>query len=244
VATHAEPPHQVSPRGGSGAMFDEIAHRYDLLNRILSFGTDQGWRRATIAALGAGPGMRFLDLATGTGDLALRLLRTHPDTTVVGLDPSARMLERARRKAELAGASKLVEWVIGDAEALPFDDASFDGVCMAFGIRNVPDRPRALREMARVTRAGGRVAILELSDPDSGWLRSLARLHVHRVVPRLGGWLSGAREYRYLAESIAAFPPPAEFASSMGEAGLTVQQVRRLTFGAAHLYVARSGGLP
>ena len=244
MATHVDSPSAVSPRGGSGAMFDEIAHRYDLLNRILSFGTDQGWRRATIAALGAGPGMQFLDLATGTGDLALRLLRAQPDTTVVGLDPSPRMLQQALRKAELAGASERVQWVLGDAEDLPFANASFDGVCMAFGIRNVPDRPRALREMARVTRTGGRVAILELSDPDSGLLRSLARLHVHRIVPRVGGWLSGAREYRYLSESIAAFPSPADFAATMREAGLAVQEVRRLTFGAAHLYVACSGGGP
>jgi demethylmenaquinone methyltransferase/2-methoxy-6-polyprenyl-1,4-benzoquinol methylase len=235
VATRAEP----GPRGGSGEMFDRIAHRYDLLNRLLSLGADQGWRRATAEALSPEPGQRILDLATGTGDLAFSVLRSQPAATVVGLDESPRMLERARAKAGHAGLGDRVRWVVGHAEALPFEDHSFDAVCIAFGIRNVPDPGRALAEMARVTRPRGRVAILELSDPDSGPLRHLARLHVHRLVPWLGGWLSGIREYRYLSDSIAAFPRAAAFAQLMARSGLDVLEIRRLCFSAAHLYLGR-----
>ncbi len=126
----------------------------------------------------------------------------------------------------------------GDAERLPFPDASFDGLVMAFGIRNVPDRAAALRGMARVVRPGGRISILELSEPRSGILGPLARFHVHHVVPRVGALLSGASEYGYLQASIAAFPPPAEFASLMRASGLDVLGVEPMTFGVVCLYIA------
>lgn len=222
-------------RPGSGAMFDAIAPRYDLLNRAISLGLDQRWRSRLIEAVDPRPGHRVLDLATGTGDVGLMLARRFPGAEVVGLDPSPRMLEVARQKALSAGLG--VSFIEGDAERLPFDDASFDGSVMAFGIRNVPDRPRALREMARVVRPGGRVAILELSEP-AGVLGPLARFHVHRVVPAVGALLSGAREYDYLQASIAAFPPPQEFARIMRDSGLDVLAVSPMTFGAACLYVA------
>lgn len=232
------------PRGGSGAMFDRIARRYDLLNRVLSFGNDQRWRRRTVRALalddGAAPGAppRVLDLATGTADLALLIAGRHPAARVVGVDPAGAMLEEGRRKAEAAGVVDRVELVPGDAESLPFPDGHFDAVTIAFGIRNVPDRLQGLREMRRVTRPGGRVAILELSEPRGGLLGPLARFHVHHIVPRLGALLSGEREYRYLQSSIAAFPPPDRFAALMEEAGLRVLAVERLTMGVCHLYVA------
>lgn len=231
----------TAPRApdGSGAMFDGIAERYDLLNRILSLGIDQRWRRRTRAALEIPEGGRILDLATGTADLALLVARGAPTTTVVGLDPSEKMLEVGRQKVAAANLSDRIELVVGDAQELPFEDASFDGVCIAFGIRNVPDRPRALREMARVTRPNGRIAILELSEPRGGLLGPLARFHVHTVVPWLGSLLSGAKEYRYLQRSIAAFPAAEQFAALMGESNLEVLRVESLTFGVAHLYVAR-----
>lgn len=226
----------LAPRGGSGEMFDLIARRYDLLNRVLSMGVDQGWRRQTVRALALPEGARVLDLATGTADLAIQIARRHPDATVVGLDPSQNMLDVGRDKvAPLDGRVRLD---LGDAQSLPYDDDHFDGVTIAFGIRNVPDRARALREMARVTRPGGRVAILELSEPQGGILGPLARFHIRVLVPRIGGWLSGSREYRYLQESIAAFPPPDEFADVMEGAGLRVLEVRPLTFGVCCLYVA------
>lgn len=227
-----------SVRPGSGAMFDAIAPRYDLLNRLISLGIDQRWRHQLVDSVLPRPGHRVLDLATGTGDVGLMMLDRHPGTHVVGLDPSVKMLDVARAKVTAKGASQSMELIEGDAQRLPFDDASFDGSVMAFGIRNVPDRAAALREMARVVKPGGRVAILELSEPRSGILGPLARFHVHHVVPRVGALLSGASEYRYLQTSIASFPPPEGFADVMRGAGLEVLQVAPLTFGVACLYVA------
>jgi demethylmenaquinone methyltransferase/2-methoxy-6-polyprenyl-1,4-benzoquinol methylase len=223
---------------GSGQMFDAIAERYDLLNRMISLGIDQRWRRKTVAALSLRPGARVLDLATGTADLALMIGRTHPDCTVTGVDPSENMLAIGRRKIAEAGLSERIDLKTGTAEALPFRSAEFDATCIAFGIRNVPDRHRGLQEIARVTGLGGRVAILELSEPKRGLIGPLARFHIHTVVPWMGSLLSGAREYRYLQQSIAAFPPPDEFAALMHASGLEVLSVERLTFGVCHLYVA------
>lgn len=225
-------------RAGSGAMFDGIAHRYDLLNRLMSLGLDERWRHKTVAALELPPGARALDLATGTADLAIRIARQHGDSTVTGLDPSAGMLAIGGQKIARLGLADRLKLIVGDAQTLPHEDDTFDGVCMAFGIRNVPGRPRALAEMARVTRTGGRIAILELSEPETGLLAPFARFYIRTLVPRMGALLSGSREYRYLQRSIAAFPPAAQFASIMEEAGLQVLRVEPLTFGVCHLYVA------
>ncbi|HET9960240.1 MAG TPA: bifunctional demethylmenaquinone methyltransferase/2-methoxy-6-polyprenyl-1,4-benzoquinol methylase UbiE [Polyangiaceae bacterium] len=230
-------------RQGSGRMFDAIAGRYDLLNRVLSFGMDQSWRRKTARALNLGSKARVLDLATGTADLALQVVREAPDCHVVGLDPSINMLEVGRRKVAELGLSGSIELLEGDAQQLPFGDAEFDGVCIAFGIRNVPDRSRALREMARVTRPNGRIAILELSEPEGGLLGAIARFHVHSVVPHLGALLSGASEYRYLQRSIAAFPPAREFQQVISDAGIEPLELIPLRFGVCHLYVGKPRAL-
>src|SRR4030095_4792187 len=133
------------PRMGSGAMFDSIAGRYDLLNRLMSLGIDGYWRKAAVRALELGPRSVVLDLATGTGDVALEILRCHPDARVIGLDPSREMLLIARRKIAARGSAPSAPLTRGTAEGLPFADRSFDGACIAFGIRNVPDRAQALR---------------------------------------------------------------------------------------------------
>jgi demethylmenaquinone methyltransferase / 2-methoxy-6-polyprenyl-1,4-benzoquinol methylase len=224
-----------APRAGSGEMFDAIARRYDLLNRLMSLGLDQGWRKKTVQALSLGPSATVLDLATGTADLALLIARKHPSAKVIAVDPSRGMLDVAAGKIGPVGAR--IELRLGDAQALDLPDQSVDAVTMAFGIRNVPDRSRALREMARVTKPGGRIAILELSEPKQGALAALARFHIHEVVPRVGAAISGAREYSYLQRSIAAFPPPREFSALMEEAGLSVLSVSPLTFGAVCLFV-------
>jgi demethylmenaquinone methyltransferase/2-methoxy-6-polyprenyl-1,4-benzoquinol methylase len=226
---------------GSGAMFDGIAARYDLVNRVISLGIDQSWRRKTVRALALEPGHRVLDLATGTADLAIQVARTEPGVVVVGLDPSSKMLEVGRAKVERGELSARVTLVQGDAQALPFETGSFDSVCIAFGIRNVPDRGKALREMARVTRPGGHIAILELSEPRGGVLGALARFHIHSVVPYVGALLSGVKEYQYLQRSIAAFPPADEFRTLMASSDLNVLAVQPLTFGVCHLYVAEPG---
>jgi demethylmenaquinone methyltransferase / 2-methoxy-6-polyprenyl-1,4-benzoquinol methylase len=225
-------------RLGSGAMFDRIAARYDLVNRVLSLGLDRGWRRRTVRALELGDRPRVLDVATGTGDLAIAIARARPGATVIGLDPSREMLAVAAAKLARAGLTDRVTLRDGDAQALPFASCELDAATIAFGIRNVPDRPRALREMARVVRPGGRIAILELGEPRTGLLGTAARLHTRHVVPRLGALLSGAREYRYLQTSVAAFPTAVEFAALMRGCGLVVTSVTSLGFGACTLYVA------
>ena len=232
------PKRRARPEGGSGEMFDNIAERYDLLNRIISLGIDQSWRKRTVDALGLQENNHALDLATGTADLAIMIADRIPGCRVTGVDPSTKMLTVGRRKVEKAGLDNRIELLEGDAEALPFSDNSFDGTTIAFGIRNVPDRLRGLQEMARVTKPGGKIAILELSEPKGGLMAPLARFHVHTFVPWVGSLLSGKKEYRYLQQSIEAFPPAAEFAETMKQAGLSILSMSPLTFGVAHLYVA------
>lgn len=228
----------LEPRSGSGEMFDAIAPRYDLLNRLMSLGIDRRWRRKAVASLRLKAGQTLVDLATGTADVAILAARQEPGLQVRGIDPSERMLEFGRGKVERAGLADRLTLSSGSAEALPLENESVDAISMAFGIRNVPDRPKALAEMRRVLRVGGRVAILELSEPRGGPLGAIARFHVHEVVPRLGAWLSGAREYRYLQSSIAAFPPPDSFAQLMRDAGFSQVKARPLTFGTCCLFTA------
>ncbi len=227
---------------GSGAMFDRIAARYDLLNRLNSLGLDEAWRRVTAEALApaaaADRPLRMLDVASGTGDLAIAIARRFPSAVVRGVDTSTAMTVIGREKVEGAGLAERVTLTSGDAQELGFPDRSFDAAAIAFGIRNVPDRVRALREMARVTRQGGRVAVLELSEPASGPLAVLARFHIRVLVPLIGALLAGGAEYRYLRRSIRAFPPPDEFARTMTAAGLEPIETRPLTFGVCNLFLA------
>jgi len=223
---------------GSGAMFDRIAARYDFMNRVLSLGLDQRWRRRTVKALMLGERPRVLDVATGTGDLAIEIARACPGATVIGVDPSRGMLDIAAKKMAKRKLDDRVTLVEGDAQTLPLANCEIDAAAMAFGIRNVPDRPAALRELARVVRPGGRICVLELGEPRRGFLGAMARVHSHHIVPKLGGLLSGAREYGYLQRSVAAFPPAEEFAETMRRAGLSVLEVRPMTFGVCTLYVA------
>lgn len=224
-------------RAGSGRMFDAIAPRYDAMNRLLSLGIDQSWRRAAVRSAGLGPGSQVLDVATGTADLAILTAQMTPDARVTGVDPSGAMLEIGRKKVLARGLDARVELVTGDAEQLPFEADRFDASTIAFGIRNVPDRERGLAEMTRVTRPGGRVVVLELTEPPPGPLGALARVHVHTIVPALGAMLSGKAEYRYLSRSIAAFPPSETFIGMMDRAGLTAIVATPFMFGVATLFV-------
>ncbi|APR99937.1 bifunctional demethylmenaquinone methyltransferase/2-methoxy-6-polyprenyl-1,4-benzoquinol methylase UbiE [Pajaroellobacter abortibovis] len=227
-------------REGSGKMFDGIAQRYDLLNRVLSLGMDRGWRRRVAMELQLPSEARVLDLATGTSDLAIEILCQFPHVTVEGVDPSHQMLAIGREKLESLGLNERVRLSYGQAEKLAFQDASFDAVVIAFGIRNVQDRKGALREMARVTKPGGQVAILELSEPQRGWMSSLARFYIHTLVPWVGAALSGTREYRYLAKSIASFPPSDRLIEMMEESQLQCVKKIPFLFGVVMLYIARS----
>lgn len=223
--------------GGTGEMFDAIAGRYDLLNRIMSLGQDQYWRKRAVRALELHGAAEVLDVATGTGDLAIMIARKNPGLRVEGIDPSANMIGVGHEKIATAKLGERVNLAIGDGLALPFEDDSFDGAIVAFGIRNFPDRFKGLQEMARVTRPGRKVVILELSEPKKGPMAVLARTYIHHVVPVLGSTLSGKKEYRYLQESIEAFPPAEQFVDLMTQAGLKGAKATPLSFGAVNLFV-------
>ena len=228
----------VQGADGSGVMFDQIARRYDLLNRVISLRFDQGWRRKLVASLPARG--ELLDVATGTADVALSLARRYPEVSVIGLDPSVNMLEVGREKVDRRKLPDRVSLEVGDALDMAYESDRFAGSCVAFGVRNFPDRLRGMREMNRVTVEGGPVAVLELSEPRDGLFAPFVRFHVHHVVPWLGAILSGNKEYRYLQKSVAAFPPPDQFKALMEEAGLVDVTVERMPFGVAHLYVGRA----
>lgn len=217
-------------------MFARIVPRYDLLNRLMTAGQDVAWRRRT--ALAAQPhGARALDLATGTGDLALEL-RWQGARRVVAADYCKPMLEAARGKLRRRGAEE-IDLVLADALALPFADASFDCVTSGFLLRNVADLPLCLREMQRVLRPGGRAAVLELTPILPGPLYPPVTAYLHQLVPRLGGLLSGhADAYRYLAASVRSFPDADHLAAMFREAGFTEVTYHRLGLGSAAIHVA------
>lgn len=229
----------TTPVGGSGQMFDQIADRYDLLNRIMSMGIDIYWRKQAVKALELGPDSHVMDLATGTGDVALEIAHQHADASVTGVDPSEGMMVVGRSKVAAKGLASRITLEVGDGQDLRFDDNTFQGALISFGIRNVPDRMAGLREMARVTAPGGKVVILEANEPQKGIMASAARFHMHHVIPAVGGLISSSSnsEYRYLQSSIQAFPQPDAFAAMMSEAGLVDVVARPMTFGVVTLFV-------
>lgn len=223
-----------------GEMFTAIAPRYDFLNRLLSAGIDRRWRRAAVEATVPPSGGLFLDVATGTADVALEILRRKGGgARVVGADLSEGMIRLGAGKARRAGEEGRLRFVLCPGEALPFRDGAFDSCTIAFGIRNVVDRPRALREMCRVTRPGGRVVVLEFSLPKRKVVRTAYNFYFHRLLPLVGGLFSRRSAYEYLPDSVGAFPSPEEFARMMEEAGCASVETRPLTLGIATLYVGR-----
>ncbi len=218
-------------------MFASIARRYDAANEVLSLGVHRGWRRAAVRLSGAVPGDRVLDCATGTGDLALAFKRAvGPTGEVVGTDFCEEMLAPAPAKARRAGLE--VRFEVADALALPYADRSFDVASIAFGIRNVDDPVRCLREMARVVRPGGRVVVLEFGQP-RGPFGALFRVYSRQVMPALGGLLTGNRSaYEYLPRTAAAFPAGDRFLALMSESGSFSQRgATPLLAGTAYVYV-------
>jgi demethylmenaquinone methyltransferase/2-methoxy-6-polyprenyl-1,4-benzoquinol methylase len=208
-------------------MFDRIAPRYDVMNTIMTGGLDRLWRRRALDAAGLRPGSRLLDVATGPGRLALAAAARLQGRGVIGLDPSGQMLARARSTAAREGLA--VTWVQAAAEALPFADATFDTVTIAFGLRNLPDVAAGLREMARVTAPGGRLVVLEIAEPAGGMAGLLYRTWFRQVVPRLGA-LAGQREaYAYLPDSVDRYPVPRQVGELMTQAGLVDVRGRGLT---------------
>jgi len=221
-----------------GEMFSEIAPRYDFLNRLLSLGADRRWRRAAVSEMAPARGGRHLDLATGTADMALEILRQKGNAaSAAGADISVEMMRVGREKCRRAGAGTRVSFVRAPGEALPFRDGAFDSACVAFGIRNVVDRERGLREMCRVIRPGGRVVVLEFSTPRGALFGAVYRFYFTRVLPRVGGLFSRRSAYAYLPDSVLSFPEPPAFAAMMREAGCASVAFRPLTLGIVTLYV-------
>ena len=211
------------------SMFDRISPVYDAMNRTMTLGLDQRWRRATVAAV-VEPGDRVLDACCGTGDLAVAASRA--GARVTGLDFSERMLERAR------GKSAEVEWVQGDAQQLPFEDASFDAATVGFGVRNLEDLERGLAELRRILRPGGRLAILEITRP-RGLLAPFYRLWFDGFVPLLGKVLPGGSAYTYLPASVRRFPGPDELAGLLRGAGFDDVRWRTFAGGIVALHIGR-----
>jgi demethylmenaquinone methyltransferase/2-methoxy-6-polyprenyl-1,4-benzoquinol methylase len=222
-------------------MFGRIAHRYDLANKVLSGGIDIYWRICLVRAVRASRPTDVLDLATGSGDVALALARALPGGVhVLGMDFCAPMIAEAEaKKAAHPAQYEGVEFRQGDGLALPLSDASFDAVTIAFGIRNMADRARCLSEMKRVLRPGGRLHILEFSKP---WapLGPVYDLYLHRILPAVAGFITGDRSaYEYLCGSIAAFPDKEALSSEIRAAGFADVSVSRLTTGIVALHSAR-----
>jgi len=225
-------------------MFDGIAPRYDLMNRIMTVGLDGRWRRMAAGEAALAPGDQALDACCGTGDLTFGLVDACPGCRVTGLDFTPAMIARAREKAasrERRGLPVPRTFVAGDLLALPFSDGEFAAVTVGWGVRNVPDVPRAFREMARVTRPGGRVVCLESTQAPDGLGRRFHDLWLGRVVPILGRVVTGdPSAYAYLPASVAAFPRADELAAIMAGAGLVNVRYRRLGLGAVALHVGET----
>lgn len=234
--TPASNPHRTStdslPTGDDKvhavrSMFDTIAPRYDLVNRIMTMGMDVGWRRRTVRELGLGPGSLVVDLACGTGDLCRELTKQHLEP--VGFDLSFGMLAAARTSAPL---------VHGDALQLPLPDASVDGATCGFALRNFVELGGFFSELARVVRPGGRIALLEVAEPKNPLLHWGHQIYFGKVVPRIGGLLSDASAYRYLPRSVEYLPPAKEMLETLTGAGFVRVERRMLSTGIAQLITA------
>jgi len=215
-----------------GAMFSRIARRYDLMNGLMTFGMHHGWRRVAARQTIPSPPGPALDLATGTGDLAFELRRLHPHRVVVAADFSLGMLAVAQEKAREAATGGRVRLAAADALGLPFADRAFACVTSAFLLRNLADLEQGLAEMKRVTRPGGRVVALEITQSTRPGFTPLFRFYFHHVVPRLGQLVGGDREaYTYLPQSVDGFVTPGELARHMERVGLRGVTYRGLGFG-------------
>ncbi len=223
-----------------GQMFDRIAPTYDLLNHVLSFGFDLWWRRQAVRALAIRSSQRILDVATGTGDLAFAALKEAPGCRVVGIDIAREMVSRARAKRDrsASAASRYIP-MVADALGLPFADARFDAIMVAYGIRNMPDIGAACDQFHRVLKPGGRVLILEFSVPTVPVFRSLYLFYFNTILPAIGNNVSRDPEaYDYLPASVGAFIEPREMGRTLSAHGFQVEEIRTLLGGVTYFVSA------
>lgn len=219
-------------------LFNSIAEDYDKLNHILSLGVDRTWRKRAIKCIAEDKPQRILDIACGTGDFSLEIARrTNPETMIVGLDLSEGMLEVMDRKVAEAGLSGRISTRQGNSEAMDFADDLFDRVTIAFGIRNFENRETALKEILRILKPGGRLVILELSVPSNTVLRWFYNLYFTKVLPWIGGAVSGDKAaYSYLPASVIQFPGKEEWMATMSSCGYKEVRHKAFTFGICRMY--------
>jgi demethylmenaquinone methyltransferase/2-methoxy-6-polyprenyl-1,4-benzoquinol methylase len=219
-------------------IFTTITEKYDFLNHFLSFGRDIVWRRFTASKMNFIQNRRYLDVATGTADLAIEVARNYPETNVIALDFVQDMMTVGRSKSHKYNLSKRIKFLQGDALNLPFSDYSFDVVGIAFGIRNIIDRTRALREMKRVLVTGGQCMVLEMNFPRNSLFRGVYNLYLNHILPYLARHFSqNPAAYHYLADSIIHFPSPEAFMNIMNEVGFINIERYPMTRGITYLYV-------
>ncbi len=220
-------------------MFDNISPYYDILNRVLSLGIDRRWRKTAVGLLPDRYAIKVMDMATGTADLALEIVRQRPHASVIGIDISQDMLGIGRKKVVEAGLSDHIELVGGASEQINYADDTFDAATVAFGVRNFEDTVGGLREMCRVVRPGGRIIVLEFSRIRTFPIKQAFNLYFGRVLPAIGkAWSSDPRAYSYLYESVQAFPDGKDFGLLLEQAGFVQPSWQVLTLGICTVYTA------
>lgn len=228
----------LSKKAQVADMFNNIAGRYDFLNHFLSMGIDKGWRRKAIAEIQETRPNVILDVATGTGDLAIAASKIGPQH-IIGVDIAEQMLEVGRKKIKVKGLDKIISLQLADSEALPFVEGAFDAITCAYGVRNFEHLEAGLKDMNRVLRTGGKVAILEFSQPQKFPVKQVYKFYFKYILPLLGKMVSKhSRAYTYLPESVMAFPEGKKFCEILEQCGFKNAKARPLTFGITTLYTA------
>ena len=217
-------------------IFDDIADRYDFLNHLLSLGIDIYWRKKFIKLISLNNNSKILDVATGTGDLSIEILANYPESKIIGLDISPKMLEVAQKKIN---KKKLTTYTLveGDAENLPFEDNSFDCVTIAYGLRNLGSPQRGLEEFNRVLKDGGELAILEFMEPKSNFLKRVFGFYFNSILPRVGALFSNSKAYRYLPESVKNFMNNKELEETLQKTGFKKLISKNFSFGITSVFI-------
>lgn len=220
-------------------MFDSIAPEYDFMNRAMTFGIDKLWRRRAVKIVASARPAKILDVATGTGDLAIKLACTLPQAHITGIDLSEKMLAIGRRKVTAAGLTRRISLIKADCLQLPFPDKTFNAVTVAYGVRNFEHLDKGYAEMTRVLRPGGMLCVIELAVPTGRLVRPLYNLYTRHVIPAIGRLVtSDTKAYTYLPESITAMPQGNRMLEMMNRAGMTATRLTPLTFGTCAIYTA------